>query len=169
MGQDDLLVVTDTLLDKRFVNDPMVTGEFSLRFFASMPLVNERGEKIGALSILDIKPRILNSHQQMMLKILSNQVMKIVELRAGVKLLEKNYSELQEQKKLNNDANIRLRSFFESSTNFQVLLGKHGEIIDFNKTAYNFIKTVHKASVQRGRPIDKILSPRFCCHIYPYV
>jgi PAS domain S-box-containing protein len=68
---------------------------------------------------------------------------------------------LQQQKKLTHDANIRLRSFFESSTNFQVLLGKNGEIIDFNKTAYNFIKSVHKAKLLRGDQLVKYLAPDF--------
>jgi len=54
-----------------------------------------------------------------------------------------------------------LRSFFESSTNFQVLLGKRGEIIDFNKTAYNFIRAVHKAKIVRGEPLIKYLAPDF--------
>jgi len=76
-------------------------------------------------------------------------------------MLAKKHNELEEQKKLNTDANIRLRSFFESSTNFQVLLGRNGEIIDYNKTAYNFIKAVHKAKITRGDQLIKYLAPEF--------
>jgi PAS domain S-box-containing protein len=161
INQDSLLMVPDALLDRRFSSNPLVTGGPKLRFFAGVPLITQNGEKIGTLCVLDIKPHILDEHQQLVLKMLSRQVMKIMELRGGIRLLEKNQAELQEQKKLNNEANIRLRSFFESSTNFQVLLGKCGDIMDFNKTAYNFIKAVHKAKITRGDQLVKYLAPDF--------
>ena len=159
--QGDLLVVPDTLRDSRFVANPMVTSGPCIRFFASMPLTIRDGQKIGTLCVLDDTVHDLDEHQEVMLRILSSQVVKILELRAGIDLLEKKQKELEEQKKLNNDANIRLRSFFESSTNFQVLLGKCGEVIDFNKTAYNFVKTVHKAKLQRGDQFVKYIHPEF--------
>jgi PAS domain S-box-containing protein len=159
--QDGLFMVPDTLLDDRFKDNPYVSGGPMLRFFAGMPLVTSNGAQIGTLAVLDLEPRFLDDHQQLVLKILAGQVMKIMELRAGIKLLENNQNELVAQKKLNTDANIRLRSFFESSTNFQVLLGKCGEIIDFNKTAFNFIRTVHKAKVTRGEQLVKYLAPEF--------
>ncbi len=159
--QNHLMMVPDTLLDERFANNPDVTEGSRIRFFASMPLIMQNGEKLGTICVLNNKPHVLDQHQQLVLKILSNQVMKIVELKAGMKMLEKNQKELAEQKELNNDANIRLRSFFESSTNFQVLLGRHGEVIDYNKTAYNFIKTVHKAKLQRGDTFVKYIHPEF--------
>jgi PAS domain S-box-containing protein len=161
IDDDKLLMVGDASLDVRFYNNPFVTGEPRLRFFAGMPLITQTGQKIGTLCVLDVVSHILDEHQQLILKTLSHQVMKIVELRAGVKLLEEKQAELEEQKKLNNDANIRLRSFFESSTNFQVLLGRAGEIMDFNKTAVNFIRTVHKAKVSRGDQLVKYLAPDF--------
>lgn len=159
--QNELMIVSDTLCDKRFADNPLVTDGPQLRFFASIPLILKSGEPIGTLCVLDIVPRLLNEHQQLVLKLLSNQVMKNLELKAGLKLLAEKQNELLEQKKINNEANIRLRSFFESSTNFQVLLGKNGEVIDFNKTAYNFIKAVHKTKLLRGDQLVKYLVPDF--------
>jgi len=155
------LTINDTLLDERFTGNPMVCEDPGIRFFAGVPLITKNGEKIGALYVMDFKPGTLNNHQQMALKLLSNQVVKILEFKAIAKLLVKKQTELKEQKKLNNEANIRLRSFFESSTNFQVLLGKHGEIIDFNRSAYNFIRMVHKAKLLRGDQLIKYLEPEF--------
>ena len=57
------------------------------------------------------------------------------------------------------NAEITLRSFFESAPNFHVLLGKSGEVLDFNKVAYNFIKKVHNADLQRGSMLVKFLAP----------
>jgi len=159
--QNDLMLVPDTLRDKRFVNNPLVSGEAAVRFYAGMPLTTLDGQKLGTLCVLDVKQHNLNEQQQLLLKVLASQVMKIMELRVGLEMLEKNQKELAEQKVLINDANIRLRSFFESSTNFQVLLGKGGEVIDFNKTAFSFIRTVHKDELKREDQFIKYIHPTF--------
>jgi len=158
---DELFIVTDVLLDRRFADNSLIEQDSEFRFFAGMPLVTRNGDKVGALCVLDTKPRSLDDHQQLILAILAKQVMKIVELRAGIQLLEQSQAEVVQQKQLIADANNRLRSFFESSANFQVLLGKHGDIIDFNKTAFNFIKAVHKVKIIRGDQFIKYLAPEF--------
>lgn len=159
--QNDIMVVPDMLKDDRFINNPLVSGHPGVRFYAGIPLTTSGGQKLGTLCVLDVKQHHLNRHQQMVLKVLANQVMKIMELRIGLEMLEKNQIELAEQKEINNDANIRLRSFFESSPNFQVLLGKSGEVIDFNKTAFTFLKTIHKIEIKRGDQFVKFIHPEF--------
>jgi len=159
--QDDLMLVPDTLKDNRFVNNPLVSGNPGIRFYAGMPISTYDGQKLGTLCVLDVEEHNLGPQQQMVLKILANQVIKVLELRVGMEMLEKKQQELAEQKEINNDANIRLRSFFESSTNFQVLLGKNGEVIDYNKTAYNFINMVHKAQLTRGDQLVMYIHPSF--------
>ncbi len=161
INQDNLLIVRDTLLDERFANNPYTTESPQLRFFASIPLKTQKGEKIGTLCVLDHAPRMLDNQHQLLLRVLSKQVVKILELKTATEILEKKQKELETQLQLNNDANIRLRSFFESSVNFQVLLGRNGEIIDFNKTAFNFIKIVHKVKLKRGDQFIKYLDPEF--------
>ena len=159
--QDARFIIIDPLKNALFASHSAVTGDLSISFFANMPLVLQNGEILGSLCVFDIKEQILNEQQQLMLKILTNQVLKIIELRIGTKLLGKNKAELEQQIFLNNDANIRLRSFFESSTNFQILLGKNGEVIDFNKTAFSFIKVVHKSTLKRGDYFAKYIHPDF--------
>ncbi len=159
--QNDIMVVPDMLKDDRFINNPLVSGSAGVRFYAGIPLTTSGGQKLGTLCVLDVKQHNLNKHQQMVLKVLANQVMKIMELRIGLEMLERNQVELAEQKEINNDSNIRLRSFFESSPNFQVLLGKSGEVIDFNKTAFTFLKTIHKIEIKRGDQFVKFIHPEF--------
>jgi PAS domain S-box-containing protein len=159
--QNDLMLVPDMLKDERFVNNPLVTGHPGVRFYAGVPLTTPDGQKLGTLCVVDLKRHKLTKHQQLLLKVLANQVMKIMELRVGIDLLEKNQKELDEHKAMVDDANIRLRSFFESSTNFPVLLGKGGEIIDFNKTAFNFIKTIHKIEIKRNDQFVRYIHPAF--------
>jgi len=53
----DVMVVLDASLDKRFQNNPSVTGELHVRFYAGTPLISPEGEILGTLCVLDNKSR----------------------------------------------------------------------------------------------------------------
>lgn len=79
--QHDLFVVNDTTKDERFHDNPFVTGDPSIRFYAGAQLRSKNGHKLGTLCVLDNKPRELNWHQASALRILSQQVSRLLELR----------------------------------------------------------------------------------------
>lgn len=54
---DEPFVVLDTSSDWRFENNPNVVGPNSIRFYAGAPLRTADGFNVGALCILDDKPR----------------------------------------------------------------------------------------------------------------
>ena len=54
---DPILEVKDTHQDERFRNNPLVQKGPKLRYYAAAPLVSPEGHKLGALCILDRKPR----------------------------------------------------------------------------------------------------------------
>lgn len=51
------LVVEDATRDPRFADNPLVTGEPGIRFYAAMPLADDAGHALGVLSIFDRQPR----------------------------------------------------------------------------------------------------------------
>jgi hypothetical protein len=161
MQQDNILVVPDALNDERFSNNTLVTGSEKIRFYAGAPLYTSDGQRIGALCVLDRKINNLGDRQQQLLKIIAKQAMKIIELKLRVQVVEEKLKEVESKQDFINDAAIRLRSFFESSTNFHVLLGKTGEVIDYNKTAYNFVKNAHKTKLKRGDLFVSYIAPEF--------
>ena len=54
---DDIFIVPDATKDNRFVDNPLVTDDPNIRFYAGVPLVVSNGSKIGTLCIIDEKPR----------------------------------------------------------------------------------------------------------------
>ncbi len=57
MGADALLVIEDARLNERVRNHPMVTGKPGLRFFAGATISNAAGEAVGAIGVMDTRPR----------------------------------------------------------------------------------------------------------------
>lgn len=54
--QEGGMVVPDAPHDPRFARNPLVT-EAGLRYYAGVPIEDERGRRIGALCVIDTKPR----------------------------------------------------------------------------------------------------------------
>ncbi len=79
--QDDVWVIKDAASDPRTVINPMVTGEFGLRFYAGVPLRTPDGHSLGTLCILDRAPRSFSAEESGMLTDLAAIVMNDLELR----------------------------------------------------------------------------------------
>jgi PAS domain S-box-containing protein len=79
--QPDLFVVPDTTKDVRFHDNPLVTGEPRLRFYAGALLETSDGLPLGTICVLDYAPRDLNEKQRALLRLMAKQIMKLLELR----------------------------------------------------------------------------------------
>ena len=77
--QRGLLVVPDTHIDLRFADNPLVTGDVGIRFYAGAPLVTARGYVLGSLCVLDRVPRNLTTEQEEALAALAHQVVELME------------------------------------------------------------------------------------------
>lgn len=76
--EPDILLIPDASRDERFHDNPFVTGDFHLRFYAGVPIRGPRGKAIGTLCLVDTKPRALSERQLGQLR----QFAKIVEAEA---------------------------------------------------------------------------------------
>jgi PAS domain S-box-containing protein len=93
--QPGLFVVPDTTTDPHFSSNPLATGEPSLRFYAGARLETDAGLPLGALCVLDSKPRPegITKEQGETLLALARAVMSQLKLRQANKTLEERQRE----------------------------------------------------------------------------
>jgi len=84
--QSEPLIVSDATRDVRFNENPLVTGNPNIRFYAGVPLLTTAGMAIGTLCAIDSKPRVLSNDETNILIDLAALVSKEVQLRETVSL-----------------------------------------------------------------------------------
>ncbi len=108
--QSDLYVVENATADVRFADNPLVTGEPHIRFYAGVPLELTTGERLGTLCVIDYAPRTLNDGQADALCDLGHILVREIETRLvaerSVSLAEQYHAEKEHAEQLASD--IRL-------------------------------------------------------------
>ena len=84
LGQQ-LFEVPNALLDERFRENPLVTGEPYIRFYAGVPLVTPDGYSLGTLCVLDKVPHHLTRQQRDALVVLARRVVGLLEIRLAAR------------------------------------------------------------------------------------
>ena len=90
-----MLVVKDATEDVRFADNPLVTEEPNIRFYAGTPLITHDNFALGTLCVIDYRPRELYKNQLAALEALGRQVSLRLELRRKSDLLKKANEELR--------------------------------------------------------------------------
>ena len=86
--EQELVEIPDTHLDPRTADNPLCASEGGCRFYAGAQLTTQDGLQLGTLCVLGFSPHRLNNLQRNALKVLANQVMRMLELRRALKLAD---------------------------------------------------------------------------------
>lgn len=106
LNPEEPLVVNDATLDPRFADNPLVTGDLHLRFYAGAPLLAPNGQPLGALCVIDRVAREFTEAQRDALQVLARQVVAQMVLRRDNAMLrsqieremaERNRSEIERE------------------------------------------------------------------------
>lgn len=71
---DKPVIVENAMEDPRFFDNPLVTGEFNLRFYAGYPIHSPDGYPIGTLCVIDHAPRSFSNKDLKLLRHLAELV-----------------------------------------------------------------------------------------------
>ncbi|MDT8311998.1 MAG: diguanylate cyclase, partial [Methylophaga sp.] len=83
---DQTLVTLDASKDPLFQDNPFVTGQPYIRFYAGYPIKAASGEKLGSLCVVDNKPRLFTENDYQLLRELGLMVEE--EITANLILIE---------------------------------------------------------------------------------
>jgi len=92
-------IVEDSRKDKRFFDNPLVTGDPHVIFYAGVPLISDEGYPLGTLCVIDNQPKQLTEKQLIALNALSGQVINLLRLRKKNLELKQLLSDLEEKNK----------------------------------------------------------------------
>ena len=82
---EDAYVLVDASTDPRSLANPLVAGDFGLRFYAGVPLRTSDGFNLGTLCVIDKEPRPINQDQLDDLTDLASLVVDQLELRLAAR------------------------------------------------------------------------------------
>jgi len=83
--QDEVMVVLDAASDPRFVENPLVTGELGIRFYAGAPLTHVSGARLGTLCLIGYEPRTsFDDERRQQLAAMAEAVMAAISMRHDI-------------------------------------------------------------------------------------
>lgn len=131
--EDDLFIVRDSALDERFTASPAVVGREQARFYAGVPLRVPSGHALGALSVLDRRPRTLKPSQQEGLRALARQVVTQLELRRSIAELERAATERAQVETALRKSEDRFHEFMNNCPAIAYIKDESGRFIYVNQ------------------------------------
>lgn len=79
LNADACYFVEDTLKEECLRNNPMVTGDLGLRFYAGIPLISEEGHRLGSLCVMDRKSTEFTLEKRRLLELVAELLMQALE------------------------------------------------------------------------------------------
>jgi two-component sensor histidine kinase len=123
--KDEPHILLDASKDVRSLANPLVAGDFGLRFYAGVPLTTSDGYNLGTLCVIDKEPRPITQEQIEDLKDLAALVMDQLEFRlSAIRTLAKADSALAQTKLLAREIDHRVMNSLQFVSAMLRLQGK---------------------------------------------
>ncbi len=151
IAERSLLEVQDAEQDPRFSDNPLVTGDPHIRFYAGAAIVTPDGHALGSLAVIDYRPRTLTDGQRATLLALANQVVAQIELRRHLAQVERRNSVALERR------DHRIAALLDSALDAIVFIDHQGRIAEVNPAAERTFRILRGAAI--GQDMAELLIP----------
>ena len=128
--QDQPLVVGDAVNDERFADNPLVTGEPHIRFYAGVPIRSSGGLPIGTLCVIDDRARVLTADEMCIMIDLADIVQKEVQYRERLAVAGRH---LEHSEAVLDASEARFRTIFDLASIGIALLSPQGGWLSVNR------------------------------------
>jgi len=135
--QKEITIVPDTRVDERFSDNPFVTGEPNVRFYAGLPICSSAGYPLGTFCIVDTKPRELSKDELDVLEDFAEMVNKEIQQHEAFVFHLHNMADAIEE------SDARFRTMFERAAVGIALVAPNGGWIRVNDAMCNIVGYRH--------------------------
>lgn len=109
------LIVHDTASDPRFSDNPWVTSDPHVRFYAGAPLITPEGHVLGTVCVMDYAPRALRPKQIEGLQTIAHETMLLLDLRRQLSASSRMVTGLREAEEALRESEEKYRILFENN------------------------------------------------------
>jgi signal transduction histidine kinase len=154
-----LMVVPDTREDPRFADNPLVTGDPNLRFYAGASVVDREGYRLGSVCVVDTRPRTLDDGQLRALEALARAAMAQMELRLTLEVEREEVRKLRDLDRVRDQfistVSHELRTPLTSIRGWIDLLLEEPERLEADQL--DAIQRIDRNTSRLGRLLDDLL------------
>jgi two-component system cell cycle sensor histidine kinase/response regulator CckA len=136
-----LFMVADATQDARFADNPLVTHDPHIRFYAGAPLIAADGQTLGTLCVMDRVPRRLTASQQHALCVLSRQVIAQFDLHRQTRMAIAEISERKQAEAQLREASRFTHATIDAFSAHVCVLDETGTIVATNEAWRRFART----------------------------
>jgi len=156
---EGIFVVPDARADPRFADNPLVTGEPFLRFYAGVPLVTGDGFALGTLCALNQNPQQLDARGERILHELAAQAMHELDVRAALGDLYDQVDRGYHSERALRSTNLQLAALLNATANAVVAADSETRVTAWNRAAEEMFGYTPQEIA--GRPMADLLSERY--------
>jgi diguanylate cyclase (GGDEF)-like protein/PAS domain S-box-containing protein len=160
------LIVEDASTDEYFANHPLVTFPGGIRFYVGIPLLSSQGLALGALCVVDTKPRTISAEQLAAMQDLADILSEEIHLRE--RLIDEKNRRGETQQALNElhqsledqieNRTRELNLVIESAYDAYVSVDTQGVVLDWNRAAETMFGWSRTAALTK--PVTELMFPK---------
>jgi len=153
---DEPFIVRDAAADPRFADNPLVTGEPFIRFYAGVPLLSAGGARLGTICLIDRVPRVFTDEDAQTLRNLAKWAE-----------LELNLYSVKQATELSREKESRLQAIVEHAGDAIITIDNAGLVETFNPAAQRIFG--YRADEIIGEPVQMLAAEHYRREVGRYV